>query len=356
MNEPAWVVANYDSTLSARIARGVSLHYAEGASETEDRPAHVRAGSSLAWAGDRLVIVQDDSNFVALVDPGSGEVVSFALPAGAGGKRQFDDVRGNKSHKLDLEAVVTIRQRQPELTLAFGSGSTNRRESILVMRELHRVGTGTRPSISMHSASAFYEALRARPGFAGSELNVEGVVHIELPGRDLVRLFNRGNGAARGDLRAVNASADVDLNRLLAHLEHPSAVPAPLPSGITQYDLGNIDGCPLSFTDVAILPLNPHAKSRRIVYVAAAEASPDAVRDGPVAGCAVGIVTADLGEMDARWTILRDMAGNVFAGKVEGIALDPLIMGRAYLIVDRDTPTTPSELLEVVLEGPWPLD
>jgi hypothetical protein len=342
---PRRVVARYDPSLDVRVVRSTPLHYADGASAQDDRPAHVRAGSSLCWAGGRIVVVQDDSNFIALVDPRSGEVVPVTLPAGAGGRRQFDDVRGNKADKLDLEAVVTIGETPSELVVAFGSGSTPHRESILVMRGLSLIGSGA--TVSLFPAPAFYAGLRAELEFAGSELNIEGAMHIRVDGADRVRLFNRGNGAARGDLTAVNSSADVDATALLAHLEHAVTVESPRPTRIVHYDLGHIDGSVLTFTDVATVPTKDATGALRFIYVAAAEASPDAVRDGPVAGCAVGVAIERDEGIEARWTILRDASQNVFTGKVEGIALDRHTPGRAFLVVDRDTPSSASELLEV---------
>ena len=56
--------------------------YRDGPDRSLDRPAHVRAGSGLSWIGDRLVLVQDDANFVAVVDPATGFAESITLPAG----------------------------------------------------------------------------------------------------------------------------------------------------------------------------------------------------------------------------------------------------------------------------------
>ena len=81
-----------------------------------------------------------------------------------------------------------------------------------------------------------------------------------------------------------------------------------------------------------------------------AEASPNAVDDGPVAGSAIGVIGAD-GE--ARWTELDYATGGRFDGKVEGVARGRR-PGTLYVIVDRDDPHRPSELCEVELAGSWP--
>src|SRR5262245_57603151 len=125
--------ACHDPALSARVLARRPLLYAAGPEAADDRPAHVRAGSALAWLGGRLAVVQDDANFVALVRPFRGEVSPLPLPAGPGGLRQFDEGRGNKRHKLDLEASAVVPAKGGEVLLAFGSGSTPARERVLVL-------------------------------------------------------------------------------------------------------------------------------------------------------------------------------------------------------------------------------
>jgi hypothetical protein len=50
--------------------------------------------------GAHFAIAQDDSHFVAVFDPATGDVHSITLPAGPGRLRQFGDERGNKAQKL----------------------------------------------------------------------------------------------------------------------------------------------------------------------------------------------------------------------------------------------------------------
>jgi hypothetical protein len=328
------ITARRDEGLRARVVRRVPLLYAEGADPALDRPAHVRAGSGLAWIGGVLACVQDDANFVALVEPRTGTAHPVTLPAGEGGLRQFDDERGNKRFKLDLEACAAVPDgRGRETLVAFGSGSSPLRERILLVEDAG--GPGRR--VELRDASAFYALLRAVHDFAGGEMNVEGAVWRD--GRIL--LLNRGNGATVDDRTAVDASCEVEWAALRAYLD--GAGPPPAPQSILQYDLGEIDGHRLSFTD-AILA------GGALVYTATAEASPNAVDDGPVAGSALGVAGA-AGE--ARWTELQDAEGGRFDAKVEGVARG-VRPGTLYVIVDRDDPHCPSELCEVELEGDWP--
>jgi len=60
--------ASQEPTWRARVIRSTALYYREGSDSQLDRPPHVRAASSLSWLGRRLTAIQDDANFVALID------------------------------------------------------------------------------------------------------------------------------------------------------------------------------------------------------------------------------------------------------------------------------------------------
>lgn len=328
------VSAAFDPALRATAGSCVPLRYAAGADADTDRPAHVRAASGLAWWGGRLALVQDDARFLALVEPGSLHVDVLALPRGPGDARVFGPDRGTKHLKLDLEAVATVPTTDGEALLAFGSGSAPRRERVVVVR---RVGDPT-----LVEAAGLYAALRQSVAFAGSELNVEGALVVPHPAGPRLRLFNRGNGAARGDLRPVNATADLDLGALWAYLGDPTTPPPLL--DVTPYDLGALDGLGLGFTDAAL------STSGRLWVTMAAEDSPDATRDGRVTGSALGVVDHS-GRL--RYAPLRTPDGALFAAKVEGLAADPDDPQRVWLAVDPDDPARPAELCVAELSGPW---
>jgi hypothetical protein len=339
------VVAERDPSLTARVVRRVSMRYSAGADPASDRPAHVRAASGIAWVGSRVAVIQDDANFVALVDPATGLADPVALPPGAGGLRLFDDGRGNKADKLDHEALTSIESAGETLLVALGSGSTRLRESIALISSLD----APEPVIRVVVVGQFYSALRASTGFAGSELNVEGVVHVA----SRLRLFGRGNGAVLGDVRPVNATCDIDWAALRAHIAQPDHTPSPAPLDVIQYDLGSLGESRLTFTDAA-LGWSAGENVRPVFYLAAAEASPDVTRDGEVTGSAIGLIEERGGETTARWTELRGQLGHRLTLKAEGIAVVPHSPGRLLVVVDPDAYDQPSELLEVHLAGPWP--
>ena len=342
---PRPIDARHDPTLSARVMRRVSMRYAAGADPATDRPAQVRAASGIAWVGTKVAVIQDDANFVALVDPDTGLAEAITLPPGPGGRRLFDDGRRNKADKLDHEALASIEAGDGLLLVALGSGSMPRRESIALIAGLDTAHVVTR----VCAAPRFYAGLRGSVSFAGSELNIEGAIYQN--GR--LRLFGRGNGAARGDVRPVNATCEIEWAALRSHIEDHDRAPPPVPLNVVQYELGFIGDARLTFTDAA-LGWASGAATRPVLYSAAAEASPDATRDGEVAGSAIGVIEHHEGEMTARWAELRDQRGRRLPLKAEGIVLAQGPPGRLLVVVDVDAHDHPSELLEVRLEGSWP--
>lgn len=332
------VRATRDPRLAARVVRRVDLHYADGGSAAGDRPRHVRAGSGLAWLGARaeLVVAQDDASFLAVLDVAAGTARALPLEHVVGGRRIFEARLGNKKHKLDLEACARLPDGR---VLVVGSGSLPVRERLVL------VAAGERTADPHHAhahgtlvdASALYTALRARADFAGSELNVEGAAADE----GSFFLVNRGNGEAREGRRPVDAIAELALADVLSFL---AGGPVPALRRVTAFDLGEAAGVRLTFTDVC-------PRGGALYFLAAAEASPNALDDGEVAGTAFGVIAP--GCASARLGALLDEHGAPLRAKVEGLAwARPDGTGsRALAVVDRDDPDLPTELLELELEG-----
>lgn len=322
--------------LSARLLSRAPLHFTGGADAAADRPAHVRAGSGLAWVGSRLAAIMDDANFVALIDPRAPQAAeAVALPPGEAGRRQFGDSRGTKHLKLDLEACVATPDADPML-VAFGSGSLPAREHVVIVTGF----AAGAPHATLLHRPALYRVLRDAAGFAGSELNLEGALLLQSPEGHALRLFGRGNGAARGAVVPLNATCDLDWDALLLHLHDADRAP-PSPRRITRYELGTLGGVPLGFTDAA------HCEGT-VLFTAAAEASPDAVRDGEVSGSAIGIVDA---RDRLRWTPIVDEHGAPLREKAEGLAVADADAGEFWVLLDADDEDRASELCRVRLDG-----
>ncbi len=324
------VIAQWTDKIQAKVISSRPLLYRDGADVSEDVPAHVRAGSAMGISGQRIVVFQDDTNVVALLDRADSVVTPILLPRGHQGARQFGGNRDNKKHKLDLEACVAL---DDHTLLAFGSGSTLHRQSVVVLENIAK-----NPSARVVSGSPLYEAFNREKSFCGSELNIEGVARVG----SRLRFFQRGNGAAVGGLQPVNATADVEIETVLAVL-HGEKIPVEL-FDIAQYDLGKISSIRATFTDA--WSTGREECEPRIWFLASAEDSPDTYHDGAVMGSAIGCIYAD---QSAHIALIQSADGSVFREKAEGLAVDPNDPSRAFVVVDKDDPAIPSQLFEISL-------
>lgn len=324
---------------TARIRSITPLRYADGPDARLDRPAIVRAASGIAWvdtpAGPRLCVCQDDALFVALIDPHTGHVDSLALPTGPSGVRLFDVLRGNKMDKLDLESVCAVPTAQGPRIWLFGSGSAAIRE-VVVELDLGPAGAGVGiDAARAWSTAGLCRVLRAHASLRGAALNLEGAC---VAGGDLV-LLQRGNGA-----EGRPAVVRVALAELCALLE--GRVEALRSLRVDLVELPAVGGVPLGFTDACLFDVT------RLLFLAAAEASPNVIDDGAIVGSTLGILSLDgRPRVDALIPLL-EADGRPSRRKAEGVCLDPEREGVAYVVVDADDPTTASELLEVELVTP----
>lgn len=342
------IIATHDPRLSARIVRQMPMTYIDGPSDADDRPAHVRAASGLAAFREYLAVIQDDANWLALVDA-DDSVHALPLPASPNSRaRVFSGARGNKHEKFDLEACVTLPGTKGHELIGFGSGSHVGREWILRVHEGRPFGAalseraahaalGLDVAAEFLDARAFYDALRATTAFAGAGLNIEGAVAL---GDDTIRLFQRGNAPAKDTLAPVDATGDVSWTELAGHLADPGGVPPPVVTNIRRYDLGTLQGVRLTFSDAELIG------DGRILYSASAE---DPETDA-IAGSVLGLIEPD---GTAHWAEVTDLHGGHFEGKIEGLSRHPARADRVRFVIDDDDETLPSELFEAVLSDAY---
>jgi hypothetical protein len=160
------------------------------------------------------------------------------------------------------------------------------------------------------------------------ELNIEAGACIGA----VLFLLSRGNGAARD-----NAVLTLDADALLAELAH-GGLSARTLRGVQRVELGELRGTPLSFTDACAL-------EGRLLFCAAAEASPDTYQDGVCAGSVLGIM-----EPRGRIVATRPLAP---PDKIEGLCLDPRRTRHALLVADADDPGSRSPLYRCALPDGW---
>jgi hypothetical protein len=343
------IAAEQDPDLSARIVKRVPLTYREEGDAIVDRPAYVRSASAVTWFKDHLAVIQDDANWLALIDTDNA-VHAIALPADAHGERVFDGGRGNRERKTDLAACITVPGEGGLDLIGFGSGRVRGREWVLRVHEgkpwsqnshrhTHDI-TGLQVSSEFLDASGFYESLRATPSFCGSGLNIQGA--ITVGDGDTIILFNRGDAPSDGEQQPVDAMGSVSWHQLAKHLADPDNVPPPALTTIQPFDLGRYDGARLTFSDATFM-------EGPILYAASAEQA----ETGEISGAALGVIEPD---STARWALVKDESGQPFRGRIEGLAHHPTRTRRIHFVIDDADESVPAEIFEAELHGDWPFD
>jgi hypothetical protein len=272
-----------------------------------DDGSHLSAGSGVVAVGEFVYVAPDDENCVGVFageGPGRrARLFSGSLP---------EEKRERKRLKTDVECLTVADGR----LLALGSGSTERRRrGALWALDGSGALVGEKPSVV--DFTPLYRELDAH--FA--ELNIEGCAAVG----DWLLLAQRGNGR---DL--ANAIVTVGLRDALSG--HGPA------REVRAYDLGQIDGVPLTFTDLA--PLG----DGRVAFTAAAEDTDDPYLDGPNTGSALGLLD-DTGDV-------VDLVRIEGTKKIEGVALAR--DGESLLAVDDpDDRATASGLYTLPLPSGW---
>ncbi len=309
--------ARHDPSLSVRVVARQALRY-DAELSREVGAGWVRAGSALARFGKRLLMVQDDALWLAWWDD-QRRLRAEPLPDDGTGQRLFDD----KQRKPDFEAAVGAGG----LLLVLGSGSLPSRERIALLD-----ANGTARLVH---AAALYGSLRNEPRFAGRQLNLEGAL---LDGEHVV-LYTRGNAAALATTDGFDASVELHAETLLRYLAAPLELPPPALEALSQYRLGQIGAVRLTLTDAAL-------RDGKRYYVAAAEASPDAVADGQVLGASFGVL-----DEDPRYALIEAEDGTLLCDKVEGLSAGATV-GEWLAITDPDDAARPAELLTLAVTMP----
>lgn len=260
--------------------------------------------------------------FVYVIGDESNHLASFDLPAGGPGTLHralegdlSSDPDERKKQKSDLEALTVLPPGQGSthgVLLGIGSGSGEGRARGFAW-DLDATGglDGEPREVDLSPA---YELL----GTEIDGLNVEGAAVL---GEELL-LFHRGN-EDRGD----NAIARIPLADALESLRGDLKIDASELSSLRRYELGELDGVELCFSDAT--PLGDGA----VVFAASAE---DA--DGEIHGSVIGLLDSDgavmrLRRIDRRW-------------KVEGVhaTVETGVIDLLF-VCDQDDPGTPSPLL-----------
>ena len=238
----------------------------------ENRPAFVTSASGLVRLGNRIYIVADDELHLAVFDVKSSQPGSWIrllpglLPS---------DYKERKKLKADLETITRI---QPDVFAAAGA--------LLVMPSMSRANrvTGAMIKLEKHLVvNEFNDSpipidfsdIRNKLKESIDGLNVEGIAIQEK----VTKLFHRGS-KRKGKSVVVELETEAFLHDL--HDTHKPNSRCILK--LREYDLGDIEGVGLSFTDA--VPMS----DGRIIFLAAAEATDDEYQDGASLGSSLGIM------------------------------------------------------------------
>lgn len=297
--------------LQTRLLRSLTIN----ASDHPHGAACISAASRLVCHAGRAHVIGDDelhlASFCNAHDPGQlHRILSGHLPRKA---------KPRKRAKPDFESLLALPSPMSDgrVTLvALGSGSRPQRcQAVALTLDVTGAPVG---AVQRCDLGGLYRPLMARLG----EINIEGALVV---GPDLVLLHRGGQGGAG------NAAVRWPVQTLRRALAEGCVEDTP-PTSITPYELGQIDGIELGFTDGAALP------GGGWLFSAAAERTGNSFDDGPLAGSVVGLVGAD-----GRLTAIHRLAQTC---KVEGIAARVRPGGTDLcLVTDADDASQPASML-----------
>jgi hypothetical protein len=288
--------------------------------EVAGGPVHLSAASGLVCLHSFIYVVADDELHLGVfgkADREPGHLIRLFDGA------LSDSKPDRKKQKPDLEALTLLPaygEYRHGALLALGSGSKlNRRMGALLRLDARGAVHGVPRVVDL---SPIFAALDDE--FAA--VNIEGAV---VSGDEL-RLFQRGNKR-----HTESAIIRFKLSALLDALISGQSG-AINPHAINPFDLGQVEGIPLHFTDAAALP------DGDMVFTAIAEDTDDSYNDGPCVGAAVG-VAGDDGTLRRLHRLDRPYKVEGVDARVDGDAV------RLLVVTDADDAAIPASLLSATM-------
>lgn len=280
-------------------------------------PAHISSASGIARRGDFVYVIGDDLLHLGVFRL-SQQAPGTLRRALSGDEPADPDER--KATKADLEALTMLPPFEAApygALLGLGSGSGEGRDRGFAW-PLGADGSleGERVELDLRPV---YDRLRE----TAPELNIEGAAAVG----ERLWLFQRGNTD-----QGLNIVAELDLADVLRSVRDDRRFDCDELAAIRAYDLGDLDGVPLTFSDATPLA------DELVVFTASAE-DPDS---GEIRGSVVGTIDRGgtverLRTIDRRW-------------KVEGVyaSVDARVIDFLF-VCDQDDPDTPSPLLSAAM-------
>ena len=285
----------------------------------DERSPFVAAASGIVHLGETLFVIADDEKQLN-VFPALGREPGYQIQILEGETPDSDEERNEK--KPDLESVAILppsEHFEHGALISLPSGTKKRDAGALVLLGPDGLPTGDTKRVDL---TDLYDGLRDRI----EKFNAEGAA---VRG-DVFHLFQRG---AEAD--APNARIDISLTAFAEAVAEGRGPGIDDVSDITPFDLGQLRGVHLGFSDAS--PLD----DGRLVFTCSAEASGSG-QDGAVLGSAIGIM-----DVGGEVTFLETVDVEVKLEGMTAMSVDEEIS--VLLVTDADDPSEPSPLLEARL-------
>jgi hypothetical protein len=296
--------------------------------------AFLSAASGLVCAFGSAYVVADDQQFLTRFrnahDLGEPLVLSSnSLPLDA-------KLRKQKKHDYETLLLLPSRNETPSSLVALGSGSgPNRNRGGRV--NLDSTGQWIGVPLTFDLLPIYSDLLRKL-----GDLNIEGgfVTCHPTSGQKHLVLLNRAV-AGKSANTAIFFPASVLYDALNGEYKNTK------PQNIVEFELGDLEGIGLGFTDAAALD------DGGWLFCAAAEDRSDSFNDGACAGSVIGRVSSN-----NTLTAIKRLDKKV---KVEGIAVQPQSPAfrnnertetlKICLVTDADNPALVSQMLTAQFEA-----
>lgn len=284
--------------------------------DSNERNLPIAAASALLRVGSHLLVLSDDERQMAMFEDGIDEPGTL-VKVMEGTTPSSPDQRAD--HKPDFECMAHFEafgRFKHGAILALGSGSApdRNRATLLKLTSDGRPG----PDFEVVDLGPLYDRLRDDI----DDLNIEGSAVVG----DTFRLMQRGNRP-----NGRNARVDLDLDIVRSALTDSKSLGPDAVRSIEFYDLGQLKGIPLCFSDASPLP------DGRMVFIASAETEDSYV------GSSIGLMEPD-GSAEFNEPVDHDL-------KLEGLVAEIVDDGRVHLLMvsDADDPDKASPLMETYL-------
>ncbi len=282
----------------------------------KEKSLPIAAASALLRVRDHILVLSDDERQMAIFEEGSDEPGRL-IKVIEGDTPSSSDERAD--NKPDFECMALLGpfgrfEHGAVLGLASGSKPDRDKATLLTLAE-----DGT-PEAGFEAVDLgpLYDRLRSDI----DDLNIEGSSVVG----DVFRLMQRGNGP-----QGRNGRVDLDLAAVCTALDDGAPLPAEAVQTIEFYDLGQMKGVPLCFSDASPLA------DGWMAFIASAE----------VEG---GYVGSSIGVMDGAGAIVMNEPVD-HALKLEGLSArvdnDEIHL---LMVSDADDPDLPSPLMEAHLK------